>query len=435
MKKVLIITYYWPPSGGGGVQRWVKFVKYMRDYGWEPIVFTPENPERPALDESLLKEIPEGTTVLKNRVWEPYLYYKKLTGKKNSDQIQTAFLAEKKSTSNVLENLAIWVRGNFFIPDARIFWIKPSIRFLNTYLENNPVDVIISTGPPHSAHMIAASLKRKLNIPWLADFRDPWTNIDYYHELRLFKWADRKHHRLEKQVLKEANDVTVISPGMRREFEAIVPRVYTVIPNGYDREDIKQSGVTSQGKNKFSITHVGSLTKTRNPKNLWQALLELVSEDAGFARDLEIHNVGKIDFLAVESLDKFHLKKYLRKTDYLPHDQVIVEQQKASLLLLLVNDTPNAKLILTGKIFEYLSSQRPIICIAPEDGDAANVINSTNSGKVFGFQEVDSLKQYLFDCFQLFKHNKLQINSVGVEKYERKNLTYSMCSQLNKLIE
>lgn len=222
---------------------------------------------------------------------------------------------------------------------------------------------------------------------------------------------------------------------MRREFEIIVPRIYTVIPNGYDSEDIKQSGVTSQSKNKFSITHVGSLTKTRNPENLWQALYELVSEDVDFARDMEIHNVGKIDFLAVESLDKFHLKKYLRKTDYLPHDQVIVEQQKASLLLLLVNDTPNAKLILTGKIFEYLSSQRPIICIAPVDGDAANVINATNSGKVFGFQEVNNLKQYLFESFQLFKQNKLQVISVGVEKYERKNLTYCMCSQLNKLIE
>lgn len=435
MKKVLIITYYWPPSGGGGVQRWVKFVKYMNDFGWDPIVFTPENPERPALDESLLKEIPEGTIVLKNRVWEPYTYYKKLTGRKNSARIQTAFLSEKKVTSSVVENLAIWVRGNFFIPDARKFWIKPSIQYLNTYLLNNPVDVIISTGPPHSAHMIAASLKRKLNIPWLADFRDPWTNIDYYHELKLSKWADKKHHRLEKQVLKEADAVTVISPGMLREFETIVPRTYSVIPNGYDSDDINQNDVVNHSKSKFSLTHVGSLTKTRNPENLWQALLELVSEDSGFEQDLEIHNVGKIDFLAVESLDKFNLRKYLRKTDYLPHDQVIAEQQKASLLLLLVNDTPNAKLILTGKIFEYLSSKRPIVCIAPEDGDAANVINSTNSGKVFGFKEVDRLKQYLLESYQLFKLNKLQVNSVGVEKYERKNLTKSMCSQLNKLIE
>jgi glycosyltransferase involved in cell wall biosynthesis len=283
--------------------------------------------------------------------------------------------------------------------------------------------------------MIAASLKRKLNIPWLADFRDPWTNIDYYHELKLSRWADKKHHRLEKQVLKEADAVTVISPGMLREFETIVPRTYSVIPNGYDSDDINQNDVVNHSKSKFSLTHVGSLTKTRNPENLWQALLELVSEDSGFEQDLEIHNVGKIDFLAVESLDKFNLRKYLRKTDYLPHDQVIAEQQKASLLLLLVNDTPNAKLILTGKIFEYLSSKRPIVCIAPEDGDAANVINSTNSGKVFGFKEVDRLKQYLLESYQLFKLNKLQVNSVGVEKYERKNLTKSMCSQLNKLIE
>ena len=197
MKKVLIITYYWPPSGGAGVQRWLKFVKYLREFGWEPIVYTAENPEVPVIDETLTKDIPEGITVLRTKVWEPYQIYKRLSGRKQSDRIQTAFLSEKKKPGTI-ENLSIWIRGNFFIPDARRFWIKPSVKYLSRYLNDNPVDLIISTGPPHSMHLIAMHLKGKTQIPWLADFRDPWTNIDFYHQLKLSRSADQTQATGEK---------------------------------------------------------------------------------------------------------------------------------------------------------------------------------------------------------------------------------------------
>ena len=435
MKKVLIITYYWPPSGGGGVQRWVKFVKYLRDFNWEPIVFTPENPEIPSYDTSLLSDIPASVQVIKTRIWEPYQFYKRFTGRKKSDKIQTAFLNEKKQSFGYIENLSIWIRGNLFIPDARKFWIAPSVKKITEFLKNNPVDVVITTGPPHSAHMIGLELKRSLGITWLADFRDPWTNIDYYKDLKLTKRANRIHHKLEKQVLEEADGVTVISPGMKKEFEQIVPKEYHVIPNGYDAEDILVVDNKKQVNEKFSLAHIGSLTKTRNPINLWQALSQLVAEDKEFANDLEIHNIGKIDISAIESLKEFNLDHFLNQTDYLPHDQVIIEQQKATLLLLLVNDTPNAKLILTGKIFEYLVSGTPIICIAPTDGDAAAVINETSCGGSYGFKEVESLKADIYKYYKQYKKGSVISNCINIEKYERKNLTSQMAETLDSLLK
>ena len=435
MKKVLIITYYWPPSGGGGVQRWVKFVKYLRQTNWEPIVFTPENPERPSLDSSLLKDIPSDIQVIKNKIWEPYQLYKRFTGRKKSDKIQTAFLSEKKSTTGFLEGLSIWIRGNLFIPDARKFWIKPSVKILTDYLNENPVDAIVTTGPPHSTHMIGLSLKRKLGIPWLVDFRDPWTNIDYYKDLRLSKRADKIHHKLEKLVLETADAVIVISPGMAKDFKQVVPKDYVVIPNGYDSEDIKKNVVSVTKNDKFSLAHIGSLTKTRNPVNLWKAIKQLVDENPEFATDIEIHNIGKLDINVADSLKLFGLEKYLRLTDYLPHNKVISEQKNATLLLLLVNDTPNAKLILTGKIFEYLVSGTPIICIAPIDGDAANVIRETSCGSAYGFDEIDGLKDDLLNYYNKYKKGSVVSYCRNIEQYERKNLTVKLAEVLDSIVE
>ena len=429
MKKVLIITYYWPPSGGAGVQRWLKFVKYLREFGWEPVVYTPENPEAPAIDHSLEKDIPEGITVVKTKIWEPYSFYKKVTGQKPEDKIKTGFLSEKKKPS-LAENISVWIRGNFFIPDARKYWINPSVKFLTKYLEKHPVDALISTGPPHSMHMIAMGVKRKLNIPWLADFRDPWTNIDFYDQLKLTKKADRKHHALEKQVLSGADAVSVISPGMIKDFQDKVARQYVIIPNGYDAEDVKTDVNVTKTK-KFTLSHIGSLTRTRNAGNLWLALAELVKENKTLAEDLEIRNVGKMDYSVAEMIENAGLKKYLVSVDYLPHEQVIREQQKASLLLLLINNTPNAKMILTGKIFEYLVSGTPVVCIGPPDGDAAQVLNNTHCGEVFDFGDVAGLKLYLSETYKKFKEGKLLSGCKGVEQYERRKLTGEMAGVLN----
>ena len=434
MKKVLIITYYWPPSGGGGVQRWLKFVKYLRNFDWEPVIYTPENPEGPVEDQSLFKDIPKDIELIKRPIKEPYRLYKKLTGKSKNQKIQTAFLSESGSKSSFLENLSIWIRGNFFIPDARKSWIKPSVSYLSSYLKNNEIDIIVTTGPPHSMHMIGYYLKKKLNISWLADFRDPWTNIDYYDQLKLTKRADRIHHKFEKKVLSKADAVTVVSSGMITDFKDKVDREYYFIPNGYDEDDIN-TGIKIKKSEKFTLSHIGSLTKTRNPENLWNVLKEIISEDEQFSTDLEIRNIGKIDFSVVESLRKAGLKKYLTTINYLPHDQVIDEQKKSSLLMLLINDTPNAKLILTGKLFEYLASGTPVICIGPIDGDAASVLQNTECGYAFDFNDEKHLKKQIQIAYENFKKDELTSKCMNVSQFERKKLTKKMAVVLNQIME
>ncbi len=427
-RRVLIISYYWPPSGGAGVQRWLKFVKYLRDFGWEPVVYTPENPEYPVADFSLGKDIPQNLEVLKTSVWEPYQLYKRFVGLKKSDKINTAFLSEKKKT-NLTEKIAVWIRGNFFIPDARKFWVKPSIKFLSEYLANNPVDVIVSTGPPHSMHLIALGLKRKFNIPWIADFRDPWTKIDFYGELHLGKRADNLHKRLELQVIRQADKVIVISDGMKDDFDTIFHRDYEVITNGFDEEDLSDKTIIPDKK--FSVAHIGSLVKSRNPEVLWRVLQDLTRTQPRFASDLEIKLVGKVDFFVSEAIEKAGLAGFVKKIDYLPHDEVIEEQMKSQVLLLLINNTPNAGMILTGKFFEYMATRRPILCIGPENGDAADIIRETNCGFNSGFDDDETLKNNVLKLYSDYKKGAAKLSSNNIEYYSRKRLTLKLSQTLN----
>ncbi len=433
MKKVLIITYYWPPSGGAGVQRWLKFVKYFRDFGWEPVVYTPENPEAPALDLSLEKDIPKGLTILKTKIWEPYSVYKRLAGIKPQEKIKTGFLSEKKKPS-LIESLSIKIRGNFFIPDARKFWIKPSIEFLTKYLKENPVEAIVSTGPPHSMHMIALGIKKRLNIPWLADFRDPWTNIDFYEELKLSAKANIKHHRQEKSVLENADAVSVISQTMATDFERLFKRQYEVISNGFDEED--QIGLSELVKDeKFSIAHIGSMNKARNPIALWKALAELISENKALHNNLEIKLVGPVDFSVKGYIEKFKLTKFVSYLDYAPHNEIIKVQKKARILLLIINNTPNAKMVVTGKLFEYIASGTPILCVGPEDGDAANILKETKSGLISDFDDVDKLKGNILEYYNMFRKGNIEVKNEGISKFARKNLTKNIADLLNRIVK
>ncbi len=430
MKRALIITYYWPPSGGAGVQRWLKFVKYLPGFDWQPVVYVPENPEYPVLDKSLEKDVPAGAEVLTNKVWEPYDLYKKFVGLKKEEKINAAFLSERKKP-RLTEKLAVWLRGNLFIPDARRFWIRPSVKFLSDYLQQHPVDVIISTGPPHSMHLIALQLKERFHLPWLADFRDPWTGIDFYDDLQLTRFADRKHHRLEKQTLKSADEVVVISEGMKSHLNEILPRDYAVITNGFDEDDVPDEQIPADAK--FSLAHIGTLARSRNPEALWQALQEMAAENHHFAEKLEIKLVGKVDFHVMESLRQHNLEGYLHLIPYLDHDKVLEEQHRSQVLLLLINNTPNARMILTGKLFEYLSARRPILCIGPADGDAARIIRESNSGFVTEFGEVSNLKEQLHQLFDRYLHSENTPRHQQISQFSRRNLTGELARLLDAI--
>ncbi|MBK9283254.1 MAG: glycosyltransferase family 4 protein [Sphingobacteriaceae bacterium] len=436
MKKVLILTYYWPPSGGAGVQRWLKFVKYLREFNWEPVVYTALNGEIPVIDHSLEKDIPKGITVLKTPIWEPYNFYKKFSGRKKEDKINASFLNENKK-AGLAEKISVYIRGNYFIPDARKFWIKPSIQFLSDYLNKNKIDYIISSGPPHSMHLIALGIKEKFpNIKWLADFRDPWTNIDFYEKLMLSKRADRLHHEMELKVLMNADCVLSIGQAMSEEFKEMYLKAggknkdkFKVITNGFDEEVSEELKVIPDAK--FTMAHIGTLVKDRNPEILWRVLKELISENIEFEKKFELKLVGKVDISVMEDLEKFGLKKYLNKIDYLPHDQVILEQKKSAVLLLLVNNTKNAKGILTGKFFEYMASGRPVLAIGPVNGDLAEIIKETSCGYISNFDDVVSLKK---NILELFENRNVPSSNGNIQKYSRKSLTGKLAEVLNNIL-
>lgn len=430
-RKVLIITYYWPPSGGPGVQRWVKFVKYLKNFDWEPILYIPENPDYPIIDNSFQDDIPEGLEVIKRPIWEPYPLYRKFLGLKKSEKFNPGGFLKETQESKRKEKISNFIRSNLFIPDARKFWIKPSVKFLKKYLNTNPVNAIVTTGPPHSAHIIGMRLKKAINIPWIADFRDPWTKIFYYDELILTKIADKKHKRLEKKVLIEANEVITIGKTVASEFQEISNRKITVITNGYDEEDfIEPNDVLDEN---FSIIHTGNISKSKNQKIFWEAISELLEERQELKDALEIKLAGQIDISVRNQIKALELENYVKFLNYVPHNDVIKLLREAQVLLLKVSDTKVSKGAITGKIFEYLASRRPIIAIGDTKGDLNEIIRTTNSGKVFDFNDKQGLKAALLEYYQKYCENKLIVETKNIENFGRKHLTRKLSKVLNTI--
>lgn len=451
MNKVLIITYYWPPSGGSGVQRWLKMSKYFPQNGWQPVIYTADDAEYPVEDRSLENDIAPETIVLKRAIVEPYTFYKKFLGIKKSEKIKAGFINEGKKKKKWKENISLWIRGNFFIPDARCWWIKPSIKYLSKYLKNNPIDAIISTGPPHSMHLIAKALHKKFNIPWVADFRDPWTDIDFYKDLHLTKRADKKHHRLEKEVLTSANEVVTIGEHCAFGLKQIGNRDIKIITNGYDfnTDDLKKEIKLTE---KFTLSHIGIIGENRNPEKFWEAMGELIqaserinqeskysgqdtfSKRASFKDALNIRLIGQVDRKVVKSIEANGLKDYVDFIPYIPHNEVIEKQAESQVLLLFINKIPNAKSIITGKIFEYIVSGRPIFAVGPEDGDIATILKETQTGIIIDFDDKKRMKDEIWNLFSKYSQNKLVTkHNAALDKYSRKNLATDYVNLLNLL--
>jgi glycosyltransferase involved in cell wall biosynthesis len=431
MKKVLIITYYWPPTGGAGVQRWLKFSKYLPQHGWEPVIYTPANPEAPAIDESLLRDIPRDLTVIRTPIWEPYRLYKKFTGQRTDEGIKAGFLSEKKKPG-LPERISVWIRGNLFIPDARKYWIRPSVKFLLKYLAAHPVDAMVSSGPPHSMHLIALGLRKHTTIPWLADFRDPWTGIDFYDRLMLSPRADRRHKRLEAAVLNTADRVVTVSWNWAEDLRKLGATRTEVITNGFDPDDFPS--VNKVPAPSFQLCHIGSLNRDRNPEFLWNYLGERIKSDEDFKKDLSIRFIGQTDYSVFESLGRNGLSAFAEKTNYLPHDMVLRETARARLLLLLLNNTPNVQGIIPGKLFEYLASGRPVLCIGPTGGDAARIIAETGAGITVDFGDIAALDKALTAFYQQYREGSLEASTTGIAAYSRKELAGRMARLLNELI-
>jgi hypothetical protein len=426
MKRTLIITYYWPPAGGPGVQRWLKFVTYFKEFGIEPIVFIPDNPYYPVKDDSICSELPEGIQIIRFPIKEPY-GFANLFSKKRTTQVSSGIITKQKQS--VLEKVFLWIRGNFFIPDARIGWVKPSIGFLRNFISEHKIEVIITSGPPHSLHLIGKSLKKETGIKWLADLRDPWTTIHYHKSMRLSKRAQKKHIALESEVLTNADHIVVTSATTKREFQKITLTPIEVITNGYDSIDDFKPNLDA----KFTLSHIGTLLSNRNPIILWEALSELCSEDSHFSEDLLIQLAGSLSDAILISIQKYGLMDQSIKLGYLSHQKAIQLQCNSQILLLIEMNLSETKAIIPGKLFEYLAAKRPIIAIGPVDSDVEKIIKDTNSGSYCGYSEKEKLKNRISLYYQAYRQGNLSVNSKGLSKFSRKSLTSKMSNLINNL--
>lgn len=411
-KNVLLITYYWPPSGGAGVHRWLRFSKYFDENNVNLTVYCPRDAMWPVIDENLNGEVSEKLSVVRNKIFEPQKY---LSGGSTG----VGFTEEKKAS--LLKQMIIWVRGNMFIPDSRVFWIKPSIKFLDRYLSEHPeITTVISTGPPHSLHLIADGLKKKHKIQWIADFRDPWTQIDFYEKLLPGKRADNKHKKLEKQVLSNADEVITVSDSCAEGLDAIVPRTYHVVTNGFEFPDFDAEKI--QLDEKFTIAHFGTMPEARNPHALWIALQHLIIELPELKNDLDIRLTGTVDHKVLDDAQHHGLMSNITLCEPVSHAESIILQRQSQILLLVANNTGNVKGILTGKFFEYLGAKRPILAIGLKAGDLDTAMQDTNAGCFADFEDCETLKTWIHEAYLKYKSNKLTSTTRNTDQYNSRNL-------------
>lgn len=431
-KKVLVITYYWPPSGGVGVHRCLKFVKYLRQFGWEPVVFIPENAHYPYYDDTNFKDIPDNLTIIKQPITEPFRMFKLLSGR-NKNQVMTNPVHVRDKKVPVIDNLAIWIRGNFFIPDARSLWIKPSVNILSGYLKENPVDAILTDGPPHTNTMIGCYLSQKLHIPWLADFQDPWTQVDYYKLLMLTPWADRKHRRLEQLVFKTAKKITIASPTWKIDLESIGAQNVDVIFWGYDEDDFSAS--KPEPDSDFSLVHAGMLGYDRNPATLFKVLAQLKSDIDGFAGKLVIKLAGPVDFSVIEQIKQSGLLENTTLSGTIQRPAVIDMISKAHIQLLPLNIAENAKGRIPGKLFENIRVERPVLCLGPNGSDVSKIIREVNAGRSYEYDDFEGIKNFVIERYQLFLQHKNEYKLNDFSQYSVKNQTGKIAQYLNQITD
>lgn len=439
MKRVLIISYYWPPSGGSGVQRWVKFSKHLPSLGWQPVVYTPENPELIAVDSSLEAEIPAEVEVVRRHITEPYGILRALTGAKPKGKdfaVKGEVNPINSQKKSLVQKFSMWIRGNLFIPDPRCWWIGPSVRYLKKYLKEHPVDLIVSTGPPHSMHLIALRLSKALSLPWVADFRDPWTRMFYFKHLRLGAYARRRHRNLEQKVLDGATAVVAVSPLVREDFVRMTQSPVHLITNGFDEDDFSAAIAEKTESERFRVTHTGLFAADGNPDVLWTVLSEMCAENASFAKALDIRLCGKNDAQIIESICAAGLKERLTDLGYQDHMSAVREQVNASVLILPLRKEPEYKATLPGKLFEYLASLRPVLGIGQTDGAMAAILSETGAGRTCEWEDKDGMRAFIQDAWEKFKEGKLERDSVSdISQYSRKNTAAAMAQLFNELTD
>ncbi len=431
MKNVLIITYYWPPAGGPGVQRIVKLVKYLPEYGWRPTIFTVRDGEYPEIDHSLIKDIPESTEVIKTAALEPFAFYKQFTGKKTSQKLPAGYLG---GSSGIKEKVARFIRMNLFIPDARVGWLPFARKKLHSLKDSHEFDLILSSSPPQTTQLVGMQAKKILKIPWITDFRDPWTDIYYYQKSERSALSKKMDRWLEKRVLLKSDCVISVSSEIIELLKSKLPRNLQtmVLPNGFDPEDFES--IRQKPCEKFIISYIGKLSENQPVTNFIQAVKDAMSKNKIFRKYLEIVFIGSVAPVQRHELSE-QLEGHVTFQGYIPHAEIAGEMSSASILFLIIPETPNNQGILTGKLFEYIGAEKPILAVGPEQGAVENVLSDLDEGAIFGYDKSNEMANWILEQFQQWEQNRyLKGESENKKKYSRKVHAGVLANKMNSLL-
>lgn len=401
----------------------MKFVKYLPEYNIKPILYIPENPNYPIYDYSLNDEVSEKLEIIKNPITE---ISNIISNSKSLNLIRSGNIPNPKEQS-LFQRLLFFIRGNLFIPDMKILWKNKSIDFIENYLSKTKIDVVITTGPPHSLHLIGYELKKRLNIKWISDFRDPWVNLNYLNRFHLLPSVKRRHKKLRDKVLINSNSVIVTSEKLKKLYKEIAPNVFK-ITNGYDYE---YSTVNIDSK--FSISHIGSLYPERNPKYLWDIIDEICINNEEFRSNLQINFIGNTSEKIIKYLSNKTFKPCVKFFDYVDYKRAIEFMCSSQILLMVeVNDNDSSYAI-PGKLFDYLNSKRPIIAIGPDRSEVNQILYDTNAGKFFNYNESINLKLHIENLYNQYEMGSISYDAKNISIYRRKNLTEELSKIINKV--
>lgn len=426
MKKVLIITYYWPPSGGAGVQRWLKFAKYLPEFGWQPVILTvdPQYASYPQLDESLSAEVHPDCLVYTTKSFEFYNLYKIISRKK---EVPYGGFANE-AREGLLQKISKFVRGNFLLPDPRKGWNNYAHEKAVELIIQYGIDTVVTTSPPHSTQLIGLKLKKKLNIRWIADLRDPWTDIYYYHQFRHTNWASKIDRNYERNVVEKADQLITVSEDVKRIFaeksSLPIAAKTVVIPNGFDEEDFRIKNIPAETKK--VITYTGTISEAYDVDSLLVALKKL---DDDWKSRLLVRFVGKVPKTVELKFRETGIEVEL--VGYVDHPKSIEYLFRSDLLLLVIPKVKNNRGIITGKFFEYLASQKPILAIGPVGGDLDRMIQETKCGKLFDYADDEGISRFVTENLE----SKISgIETDNSARYSRRQLTAKIAELLNHSI-
>jgi len=431
-KKVLIITYYWPPAGGPGVQRVLKFAKYLPEFGWDPIILTVANGEYPAIDESLAKDIPEGCKVYKTKTLEPSSFYRKFTGMKQHEKIPVANLAQKNISWK--KKLSNWVRLNLFVPDAKIGWIPYAVAQGKKIIREEQPDIIFSSSPPPTVHLIAKKLAKWSGLKWVADFRDPWTKIHYLQNQKFISFSKRRNQNLERDVVAGCDKATCVSTNFVNLISSDQKDKFEIITNGFDTETVVSTEIKAS-KNVFKILYIGGLTWNRYYKSFFVWLKELIQKGYLDENKIKIQLAGSIEPTIKKEIEElFSTLNVLDVKAYLPHSEAVSLMHEADLLLLFLEQVEGYEGHIPGKLFEYISTQNRILGLGSATGESAQILEKTKAGRVISPENEQEIKKQLITEFHNWQNGEItKSDEADIEKYSRKQLTKQLATLFDKL--